>query len=146
MGHRAILSESPATKKSRVAGRNVRIADHTDDNARIGCRAVDKLRITVPHGRLIAWSLAISTVINAFLLSSAFVGGRDSNYVKTANAIAAPPSVIANRFLAPKEHSAGAFVYSALFALAFSFLFYAIVSWLFVQAIARLKSWHRNAG
>jgi hypothetical protein len=110
----------------------------------IECRAMDKLRITVLDGRLIRWSLLISTLINVFLVSSAFVGGRGSIYVKTANAIAAPPGVIANRFLAPREHSADAFVYSALLSLAFSFLFYGVVFWLFGQAIVRLKSWHRD--
>jgi hypothetical protein len=107
---------------------------------------MDRLRIKVLNGCLITRSIVISTAINVFLLSSAFVGGRDSICVKTANAIAAPPGVIANRFLAPEGHSVGAFVYPALLSLAFSFLFYGIVSWLFVQAIVRLKSWHRNAG
>ena|SRR5215469_4699067 len=89
--------------------------------------------------RVLQWSAAASALINLFLVSSAFVGGAKSNYLKLANTIAAPPGLIASRFLAPKEHSAGAFVDAAVGSLICSFLFYAVVCWLLIQAVLQTK-------
>ena len=81
-------------------------------------------------------SIAISALVNAFLLSSAFVtsaGGNKSPYVRLANLVAAPPGYVASRMFAPKEHSSIAFMAVAVASLAFSFLFYAVVSWLILR-------------
>ena len=89
------------------------------------------------------WSIAISGLVNAFLLSSAFVSsaaGNKSPYVRLADLVAAPPGYVTSRVFVPQEHSAIAFIAAAIASLAFSFLFYAVVSWLILRTLLLLHS------
>jgi len=84
-----------------------------------------------------------SVIINAFLFSAAAFGP-NTLYRRIADTVAAPPGVVANRFFEPREHSAGAFIIAALLSLAFSFVFYGVVSWIVVQSFLRLNSLRRH--
>ena len=77
-----------------------------------------------------------SLAINAVgALLPLFAGNAQSNsaFVKVSDAIAAPAGVFAGAF-APHEHTLGAFTSAALALLTVSFLFYALISWLVIEA------------
>jgi hypothetical protein len=106
---------------------------------------MENSRFSFQVARHLAWSAALSAVINGFLVCSAFFG--PNTFVGSiSDAVAAPPAIIANRFLTAKEHSASSFIGAAGLSLLFSFVFYWAISWLFVQALALLRSWRDNAG
>jgi len=93
--------------------------------------------------RVFFWSIAISGILNGFLLSSAFIdsaGGKKSLYVRLADLVAAPPGYIANQMFAPKEHTAGAFIAAAIASLVFSIFFYTVVSWMILRVLQLLQS------
>jgi hypothetical protein len=102
-------------------------------------KSMEKLNSNAQSRRVLWWSVVSSVVINAFLFSAAAVGP-NTLYRRIADTIAAPTGVVANRFFAPREHSAGAFIVAALLSLAFSFVLYGIVSWIVVQGLLRLNS------
>jgi hypothetical protein len=76
------------------------------------------------HLRLGLKALAISAVLNCVVVLMSIAGGR-SVLGRFADAIAAPPGVVINRIVQPREHSTGAFVVAAAGSLAISVLFYA---------------------
>ncbi len=100
--------------------------------------------LTSRIARPLVWSVVASGIVNLFLISSAFVSGAGSIYVKVADAIAAPPGCISNRLFAPNEHSLGAFVGASLGSLIFSFLFYAIISYALIYAALRFRQWRSH--
>ncbi|HWG20673.1 MAG TPA: hypothetical protein VG225_09085 [Terracidiphilus sp.] len=104
---------------------------------------MENSRAKAPKRGLLRWSVASSAVINAFMISAAVVGP-NTLYRKVADAIAAPPGIVANRFFAPREHSVSAFLGAALLSLAFSFVFYGAVSWILVRGFIRLRSLRRH--
>jgi hypothetical protein len=98
------------------------------------------------NSQLLLWSAAASTVINGLMFSPAFLGGPHTVYGRLIDAIAAPTGIVAYRFFAPKEHSASAFLAAAFLSLVFSFVFYGVVCWVFVQAVVRFRSWRSSDG
>lgn len=107
--------------------------------------SMEKPRSNTQSRRVLLWSVLSSAVINAFLFSAAAVGPH-TLYRRIADMIAAPTGVVANRFFAPREHSASAFIVAALLSLAFSFVLYWIVSWIVMQGFLRLRSLRSHAG
>lgn len=98
-----------------------------------------------PKACILLWSVGVSGIVHLFLISSAFVGGARSGFRKVADAIAGPPGFISIRLLAPREHRTGAFVTAALFSLAVSLLFYAIVSYALIYAARLLRLWRDDS-
>jgi hypothetical protein len=91
------------------------MADNPTTNVAFGKYNTDRERRRMKRSsnlRVFFWSIAISGLVNAFLLSSAFAGGAGDKkplYVRLADLIAAPPGYIVNQVFAPKEHATGAF-------------------------------------
>jgi hypothetical protein len=88
--------------------------------------------------RLMATASIISVVINVALVSMSFIGsslGSGSWISRVADAIAAPPGVIAERAFEPRDHSTGALVAAAAESLACSIAFYGIVALVVLEAV-----------
>lgn len=84
----------------------------------------------------------ISALLNFGLVLTAFVGGPQGRYplvVRFADAVAAPPGVIANALFSPKQHTAHAFILAAVESLVCSFLFYALVAWVILSLVHSVK-------
>lgn len=98
------------------------------------------------HVRFVLQAIAISAVLNLCLVLSEFAGvqnGYRSFFVRIADAIASPPGVIANLFLAPRQHTVHAFVLAAAESLVCSFVFYVLFIWA-VREILNLWIVRRN--
>jgi hypothetical protein len=95
-----------------------------------------------PAHRLIFKAIAISLILNCGLALSAFLynAQRPSVLSRVADALAAPPGVIANWIFAPKQHSYPALVTAMLGALLCSIVFYTAVTWGVLKLIAYLRS------
>ena len=90
--------------------------------------------------RVLIWSAATSVAVNLFLISSAFVGGTNSIYVKAADAVAGPPGILQNHLIGPPmEHSQSAFALTAFSSLVCSIVFYFVVPYLLLQAFVQLS-------
>ena len=82
---------------------------------------------------LVLKAVAFSALLNLFLVLSEFAaapkGGDRSLFVQIADAIAAPPGLVAKMAFAPKQHTVNAFVVSAAESLICSFVFYVLLAW-----------------
>ena len=92
-----------------------------------------------PQSRLLLKALVVSVVLNGVMLVMSALGGALGNgslVLRMADGIAAPPGAIAERVLAPKEHSLGAFAAAAAESLVWSIVFYAIVAWVILESVS----------
>jgi hypothetical protein len=74
--------------------------------------------------RMYSWALIVSGLLNAFLISSAFVTPSNavaSLYLRAANWVAVPPGYFANKIFVPRQHTAISFITSGLESLCLSF-------------------------
>jgi hypothetical protein len=94
--------------------------------------------------QLMLKALTISIAVNGAMVFMSLLGGPESLLVRIADAIAAPPGVIAKWVFQPREHSVGAFVAAAAESLGFSVLFYAIAVLLILKAVNWLRSGSRG--
>lgn len=81
------------------------------------------------QGRLVRQALMISIALNGVVVLISLFGGspeRGSWVVRVADAIAAPPGVIAKWAFQPKEHAVWAFIAAAAESLVCSVVFYAL--------------------
>jgi hypothetical protein len=95
---------------------------------------------------LVLKAVAFSSLLNLCLVLTAFCGvsgGSCSTVVRIADAIAAPPGVIAQLVLSPKQHTAHAFAVAAAESLVWSFVFYALVAWVALEFLRRWQA-YRN--
>jgi hypothetical protein len=94
------------------------------------------------RGRLLFKAIAISLILNFGLaLSSLFYNGQEPSVLsRVADAVAAPPGVVANWIFAPKQHSYPAFLKAMVGALLCSVVFYAVVAWGVLRFISYLRS------
>jgi hypothetical protein len=98
----------------------------------------DSMKKTI-HTRLIGYALALSALINLSLVLSQFAGLERDKYawfVRVADAIAAPPGVIAKAFFEPRQHTVHAFALAAAESLLCSFVFYSFFLWLIFELLA----------
>ena len=94
------------------------------------------------RGRLLFKAFIISLILNSGLAFLAFYDNAQKPSVLTriADAVAAPPGVIANFIFAPKQHSYPAFVKAVVGALLCSVVFYAVVTWAVLILVSYLRS------
>lgn len=92
-----------------------------------------------PQSRLLLKALTLSLAVNGLMVvMSALGGGQGSRsfILRIADAIAAPPSAIAQHVFAPKEHSVGAFAAAAAEFLMWSIAFYAIIAAAILETVS----------
>jgi hypothetical protein len=85
----------------------------------------------IPQRRLVLTAFMASVALNsAMILMSVLAGvpGVGAFLVRIADALAAPPGLIAKRVFQPHEHSVWAFVAATAQSLIFSILFYGIAA------------------
>jgi hypothetical protein len=90
-----------------------------------------------------SWALIVSGLLNAFVISSAFVTPSNvvaALYLRIANWVAAPPGYFADKMFVPRQHTAIAFITSALESTCLSFFLYAAVTWAVLRVILLLHS------
>ena len=71
-----------------------------------------------------SWALIVSGLLNAFLISSAFVTPSNvvaSLYLRIANWVAAPSRYFAEKMFVPRQHTAIALITSGLESVCLSF-------------------------
>ena len=99
-----------------------------------------KMQRTLP---MYSWALIVSGLLNAFLISSAFVTPSNavaSLYLRAANWVAAPPGYFANKMFVPRQHTAISFITSGLESLCLSFFLYAAIVWAVLRVILLVQS------
>jgi len=99
------------------------------------------------HPRSVLLAVALSALLNLLLALSAFAGvrkGERNLFGRIADAIAAPPGIIANALFAPKQHSVHAFAFAAVMSLICSFVFYALLIWGVLEFSAFWKAHQRQ--
>ena len=90
------------------------------------------------HTRLVGYAFALSALINLCLVLSEFAGlesDRHAWLVRVANAIAAPPGVLAKALFEPRQHTVHAFALAAAESLLCSFVFYLFFIWLVFELV-----------
>jgi hypothetical protein len=93
--------------------------------------------------RMYSWALIVSGLLNAFVISSAFVTPSNvvaALYLRIANWVAAPSGYFADKMFVPRQHTAIALITSGLESTCLSFLLYAAVTWSVLRVILLLQS------
>jgi hypothetical protein len=97
--------------------------------------------------RILLKAVIISVILNCGMVLMSLPGHSPtgtSAMVRIADAIAAPPGLIAERIFAPREHSVGAFIAAAAESLAFSVIFYAVVALVILGAASWIQLGRRE--
>ena len=93
----------------------------------------------VSHLRMIRKALAFSAALNfGLILTSLPVFPKP--ILKIADTIAAPPGLIVDWAVHPKQHTSGAFLAAAVESLTISVIFYAVAFWCLLMIFVYLRS------
>jgi hypothetical protein len=96
-----------------------------------------------PQRRLLLQAAIASLVLNLAIILMSFLGGSPeggSVVVRIADAIAAPPGVVAEWAFRPHGHTPGALLAGAAECLACSIAFYAVLALVFLEAVMCVRA------